>query len=111
MKFKTGVKFDGLCPEMWYALGVIDECYKQVADKELVVTAALDGKHHDNSLHYKGKAVDCRTRDLNPQQKQALFNYVNNRLNPIGFDVVFEEDHLHAEFQPKENETFTKWTA
>ena len=51
-----------------------------------------------NSLHYKGCAVDIRSRDmLNPL---LVSQGLNNILGP-DFDVIFEGDHIHIEYDKK----------
>ena len=39
---------------------------------ELMVTAGLDGKHMESSLHYKGLALDFRTNHLPPGEKDRV---------------------------------------
>ena len=67
-----------------------------------VITSASDGKHGPNSLHYKGKALDLRTKNLRPEQVHPVYVALNEALSPGGFDVVLETDHIHVEFDPKE---------
>ncbi|HKU52824.1 MAG TPA: hypothetical protein VJQ25_10185 [Nitrospira sp.] len=106
MKLKYGVNPQGVRPEIWFAIGVAEMCYRN-AVRELVVTSLTDS-HADrpNSLHNKGLAVDFRTRDIKPQELRAIVNALSNVLEPLGYDVVLEADHLHVEFQPKQNEAW-----
>ena len=66
MIFKNGVYLK-IQPEMAEGLPLIDAAYHDMAiDFECVVTSANDGRHMAGSLHYAGRAVDLRTRDLHP---------------------------------------------
>ena len=89
------------------------KAYQVVASGEMVVTSGKDGKHGANSLHYKGRAVDLRTRDV----IDMWAHYLRNALGK-DWDVVIEPGdtmkcpkcsqiipvpalHLHAEYDPK----------
>lgn len=66
-----------------------------------VITSLLDGKHSPNSFHYKGLAMDFRTREIStPAKKQQLRDRCAMALGPE-FDVVLESDHMHVEFDPR----------
>lgn len=112
MKFKHGVAYDGLSPEMWVACGFAWAAYDRFAPgQECVITSALDGQHSPNSLHYKGLAIDLRTRTLTADEKRDIFTFLWTRLGPRGWDVVQEDTHIHCEWQPKEGEKFAHWTS
>ena len=67
-------------------------------DYEVTVTSGKDGIHSKNSLHYVGRAIDIRTRDM------KLPAYTARKLKiALGnnFDVILESDHIHIEFDPK----------
>jgi hypothetical protein len=63
------------------------------------------------SLHPKGLAADLRTRDMTEQQRYDWFAALKLRLEPMGFDVVWEGGvgatpattgaHIHIEYDPK----------
>lgn len=105
MHFKNGVYLK-LEPEMAEALPLIDAAYTDLAiDAECVVTSANDGRHMDGSLHYVGRAVDLRTRDLHPDVIGKLVLALRKRLNGDAtmnrpYQVIQEADHLHLEWQP-----------
>lgn len=94
---KNGVDLRGLSPQMAIAYTIATKCYGQY---DCVITSASDGKHGPNSLHYKGCALDLRTRHLNGQQLQAIYAELKESLGDQ-FDVVLEADHIHLEYQPK----------
>ena len=94
---KSGVDLRGLSPQMAIAYTIACRCYGQY---DCVITSASDGKHGPNSLHYKGQALDLRTRHINGQGLQAIYNKLKESLGEQ-FDVVLEADHFHLEYQPK----------
>ena len=63
---------------------------------EMVVTSGKDGKHGENSLHYKGRAVDLRTRDFTDIWATKLRMALGK-----GWDVVVESDHIHVELDDR----------
>ena len=70
------------------------------ADYEVTVTSGRDGIHKEDSKHYTGDAVDIRNRDM------RLPVYTARKLgDELGndFDVVYEKDHIHIEYDPKKN--------
>ena len=110
MKFKHGVNPDGVCREIWWALGVATQLYKALG-KELVVTSLSDGKHSIHSLHYVGEAADIRTRDFKDLLAvEEAFWLIRKTIDPRGFDTVLEKDHIHIEFQPHTGEKWMVYT-
>jgi hypothetical protein len=67
---------------------------------DMVITSGRDGTHLPNSLHYRDRALDFRTRQLTPDQQQALVTATRTRLG-AGYDLILESDHLHIEYDPK----------
>lgn len=95
---KHGVDLRGLSPQMAIAYTIATKCYGQY---DCVITSANDSKHGPNSLHYKGQALDLRTRHMNGQGLQAVFHKLKEALGEQ-FDTVLEADHIHVEYDPKE---------
>lgn len=86
---------------MWEGAVKIEAALKIVApDVDCVITSRFDGLHSENSLHYKGLALDFRTRDLTFGQQHIWVALCEEALGPH-WDVVLEKDHLHVEFDPK----------
>ncbi len=102
---KRGVKLLGpqgqqLHP-IWheFALEDIENIYSQY-NSPCVITSAFDGKHKPGSLHGKGRGLDFRTRLVKKGLRTALGVDVAAMLG-IEWDVIFEGDHLHVEYDPR----------
>ena len=67
--------------------------------KDVVITSGIDGTHRPNSLHYKGLALDLRTNHLTDGQRVEIMNDLRSLLGD-DYDVVFEGDHFHLEYDP-----------
>lgn len=110
------VQPNGLCPEMYYALGVAAALKSKLFGLKTVITSLTDGIHNLGSLHPAGKAGDLRTIDLTPAEATTWKDAIAEELEPMGFDVVWEGGmgatpattgaHVHIEFQPKAGEMF-----
>jgi hypothetical protein len=66
----------------------------------LVVTAGSDGKHGQNSYHYKHRALDLRFWGIKPENREAVAQTMRDYLPPF-YDVVVEADHYHVEADEK----------
>lgn len=110
----SSVIYQGLKPEMYFALGVASALKLKMFGINCVVTSLLDGEHNPGSLHPKGLAADLRTLGLTIEERQAWFDAVKAELEPVGYDVVWEGGigatpmttgaHIHIEFDPKERQ-------
>lgn len=101
MKIKAGVTLHGLTPQMTVALLAAYDAYSQYGT-ELVITSGNDGRHSVTSKHYAGNAIDLRTRNLpRPQQDAVEIADILNTSLGRDFDVLFEGDHIHVEYDPK----------
>lgn len=104
---KLGVDLRGIHPVWGIAYPIINRVFEQCG-YECIITSANDSKHGPNSLHYKGKALDLRTKHIQMMDKTKLIQGLKASLGPQ-FDVVFEaegsaNEHCHVEFDPKEPE-------
>lgn len=82
------------------AIQVADTLSKAIANTEAVVTSVWDGFHSKNSLHYSGRAFDLRVWIYTePQINQMVADLKSNLGNQ--YDVIFEGDHIHVEYDPK----------
>lgn len=69
---------------------------------DLVITSGNDGRHSVNSKHYVGNALDFRTNNLGDPGLEGPL--IANELNAAlgrDYDVLFEGDHIHVEYDPK----------
>lgn len=102
MILKTGVIFDAKAP-LLYALWkaqIILESYGEVT-----VTSIRDGQHSERSLHYRGLAVDLRSKHLTPEQRHTALIKLKRELGS-DYDVLLESEgkpneHFHIEYDPK----------
>lgn len=98
MRLKRGVVLS-VGASMARALPVIEQCVEKVTGVELVITSASDGQHMVGSKHYTGEAIDIRIHHLEMEDKRKLRAALASVLGP-SFDVVWESDHIHVEYDP-----------
>lgn len=96
---KSGVIVEGLKKEALLAALVACKVYTE-ANQAFTITSLLDGRHSDKSLHYKGMAVDIRTRDLVSVTAHQIAKRIREELGS-NYDVVVEKTHIHIEYDPK----------
>lgn len=100
-------------PHIGDKLRTIEKVSTVVAGRSAVVTSVRDGKHMKGSLHYKGKAIDLRTRDPKREAKAKLTEELQRRLGK-DYDVIFEPtkgertERIHLEYDPKPRPRRTK---
>jgi hypothetical protein len=99
MKLKAGASLKGVSWELFEAAIKVEAAYNAFGH-DCTITSGSDGQHMPRSLHYKGKALDFRTRDVPASQRYKIVKSVKQRLG-ADFDVVLETDHLHIELDPK----------
>ena len=99
-EFKSGVVMWRMHPEIENQLDALDQVSNVVLGRRAIITAARDGFHSSRSFHYKGAAIDLRTRDIASQSKRREYrDAIAARLGPQ-WDVILESDHIHVEFDP-----------
>jgi len=101
LRIKNGVTLHGLVPQMMLAVFAIKHIY-DAKGKDLVITSGNDGKHSVGSKHYAGSALDFRTNNLNDPSLEGplIVNELNIALGR-DYDILFEGDHIHIEYDPK----------
>lgn len=67
------------------------------AGKTVVVFSVEDLKHMDGSLHYFSLAVDLDVEGNVRADLEGLYAWLRRWL-PSGYDVVFEDNHVHVEY-------------
>lgn len=107
LSFKEGCRIDGLKPEILAAVPVILEVFRKYG-YDMTITEGTGGTHMHNSLHYKGLALDIRSKHItSPSVKsKILFDCVI--MLDSNYDFIIENEgqtneHFHAEYQPKES--------
>lgn len=99
VSMKNGVRPFGLSPQIVLAIQIAAALWEEDGD-ELVITSLADSRHSHTSLHYAGCAVDFRTHDIfDPEYKVER---LKERLGGRDYDVLFEGDHIHLEYQPRQ---------
>jgi hypothetical protein len=96
---KSGVRLEGLAPEMSVALIAAERVYAEKGLDCVITSAVRPGEK--NLLHAKGRAVDIRISNI---ATRAATIELHKRLRAAlttQFDVVLERDHIHIEFDPK----------
>ena len=99
IRFKDGVKVQGIKTQIWLAIQVAEQIW---AGFPLTVTSLNDGQHVAGSLHYSGMAVDLRTKNLPLAIKQARVDDLAAAL-PEGYVVLLEKlgeenEHCHVHY-------------
>ncbi|MCA1788690.1 MAG: hypothetical protein LC667_02215 [Thioalkalivibrio sp.] len=112
MKRKDTSVLCNVCPQLAHMLALASEYYaKNGAELTVTSGAELSARHSRTSLHYIGHAVDLRTWPMGsfttPERHRAAIRSICDEVAqelsfpPNWFDVVLENTHLHAEYQPK----------
>lgn len=96
MWVKNGISFEKLQACMFAAIIVANEFCKE-NEKACMITSGNDGQHMANSLHYIGRALDFRTREMDEALQFKFVQYMRERLDTC-YDIVLEKDHLHVEY-------------
>jgi len=99
VRMKRGVVLFGSSPQLFEIIDAARVVYAMVG-KEVVITSGIDGTHSIRSLHYRGLALDLRTRHLSDDERLEVEEGLRAKLG-ADFDVVFEFDHFHVEYDPK----------
>jgi hypothetical protein len=101
---KSSVRIAGMRPEILLAAVVAERVYEK-AGYDCTITSCVDGQHMAGSLHYKGAAIDLRTKQVaHAIELKQIVDPIKECLG-ADFDVVVETDHLHIEFDPKQSVT------
>jgi len=106
ISLKVDVKLTDLCSQIVLALIVVDSVLSYFGITRCVVTSVNDGKHSDASWHYKGRAIDIRTKYPQLDGREIELRDKVRECLGSNFDVVIEDvskenEHLHIEYDPK----------
>jgi len=95
MLIKAGVDISRLTRDARRALNYVSDYFAKFS-VDMIVTSTFEGNHSPGSLHYSNNAFDIR----NPS-KSKHFDYSHLlSIMPPAYDVVFEKDHIHIEYDP-----------
>ena len=100
LALKAGVRILGMKPETVLGLLIAASVYWSHG-KTVTVTSGIEGSHSRGSKHYAGMAFDLRTSHLLTSEREAIEKDLKASLG-ADFDVVFEGNHFHIEYDPKE---------
>jgi RHS repeat-associated protein len=95
-----GTTGEGLSDNIFFIEDTVDNIFNETAGRDGIVTFGINGTHMDESLHYTGKGIDLRTRDLTETQKQKILRELRDRLGPE-YDIVEHDTHIHLEYDLK----------
>ena len=102
MKLKPGVRLLGIRPELTVAMQIANTVLTTaISGYTMTITCCTEGKHTHSSKHYTGCAFDLRTSDF-PSGVAHSVTMQLARVLGADFDVILESDHIHIEFDPKE---------
>ena len=96
MLLKAGVDISRLERNTRRGLAVVAEIFT-ARGREIVITSTYEGNHGDGSLHYANQAFDVRM----PLGEAVTITAEITEALGKDFDVCFESDHIHIEYDPK----------
>jgi len=101
VRMKRGVVMCSSEPYYFEMIEAAKMAYSSVGVGEVVITSGIEGTHAVRSFHYIGRALDFRTSMLTDSQRSVVHDRLRQTLG-VEYDVVFEGDHFHIEYDPKE---------
>lgn len=90
---------DGVEPRSFWILAAVSDVSDYMT-VPIIITSGTDGKHMTGSKHYTGEAVDIRSRNMTPLQRDYFVKALQERLG-LDYQVIVEKDHIHCEYDPK----------
>lgn len=102
MRYKNGVIVYNMHPRIEEILqddGCLDQYFREKLGRDCWITSGRGGQHMDLSLHWKGRAIDIRTWGFNDAQGRQAALDISELIGP-DFDVIYEGDHIHIEYDP-----------
>jgi len=90
---------------LFIAAACINVAIDKKLDFDVVITSGNDSKHMQNSMHYKGDALDIRSRTFGSSEEKHQF--IEDVLERLGhsFQGILEDEgkdneHFHFEYDP-----------
>jgi len=105
MKVKKTVEVKGLTNQILIAWMVSKWVYFELGLNNHAMTSGSGGRHSYGSLHFNGNAIDIRSKDnegvyFTKSFGDKVAETIASRL-PNDYDIIFETNHIHMEWQPK----------
>lgn len=87
-------------PEIEKLLAVLDPIY-QLEKVPLVITSGIEGAHRENSLHYRARAFDTRSRHMTARKRKKIHDTARRAFVESGVPghLFPEPDHDHWEWR------------
>lgn len=99
LQFDPGVRIAVFTKRLYDAM-FFASLWGATANRPVIVFSVQDKTHNPGSLHPLGLAIDFDVVGNNQEDLNALYNYLRVCL-PAGYDVVFEGNHVHVEWDMK----------
>lgn len=104
VKFKQGVKWSGVSPEIVLAIMVAGSVISpHTFDMSCWITSIRDSQHSKDSRHYIGEAFDCRSKNISAGvSKQDVVQELKNALPGYFVQLEYEgqdNEHIHIQRQ------------
>jgi hypothetical protein len=103
---KDGVHINGahFYPEVVRIVDVARETAPMLEGATVWITSANDSEHMEGSLHFENRAYDIRVWNIIGDIDYEAQLWTERMQVALGddYDVIYEKDHIHVEFQPKE---------
>lgn len=96
VQLKSGVDLTSVNWRMFWAAIVADGIFLKHGT-QATITSGVDGEHSENSLHYRGLALDFRTRDLPKDEVSTVAEELQAALGK-DYAVLIESDHIHTQY-------------
>ena len=99
VKNKAGTRFIFTCWVLKILRALVE--WSARTEVDLVITSGCEGRHVTGSKHYRGEALDVRTKTLSLGQKEQLAVYLRTQLGLASY-VALEQagtanEHMHVE--------------
>ena len=99
MRANDDVTLKSLKFEMYSLLHAIDFVFDVDTGRDALIVATTNGLHEQDSLHYKGLAVDFDTSSLSEDVVERVARHILICL-PYLVTVRVESCHIHVEYDP-----------
>ena len=99
LQFKHGVDPVGASVPLTLAIVGLNDIFNHYK-VDLMITSIMDGTHSSKSYHRFGMAFDFRTNSIPQETLDGIKTTFERNLGWGGWQLVYEDDHGHVEFDP-----------